>query len=220
MSEEIVFTGLRGDGRPHLPARGREPQALPSTSHFDPTACRSHRHRLQAPAAGAQEPALQRLQIHRAGRRAADDVGASRAAGARDHPVSQAPVGDRLRGLGHRHRHPAGETTASSSRPSSRPTPAPAASTAAPAWASPSAASSPTCSAARSSSQHVRARAAPSRSTCRQTYVGRRPVRLRAADRPLAARRAAASWPLARSRHADEHVDDDRDIFSRAISCC
>ena len=55
----------------------------------------------------------------------------------------------------------------SSSRRSSRPTPAPAANTAAPAWASRSAASWRTCSAAKSSCAARRAWAAPSRSTCR-----------------------------------------------------
>ena len=50
---------LRRPGRP-----GRRPQ---------------HRHRCQAAAAGAQEPAVQRLQVHRAGRRAAErDRGAKR----------------------------------------------------------------------------------------------------------------------------------------------
>ena len=37
----------------------------------------------EAPAAGAQEPAVERLQVHRAGRRAADRVAGARAAGAR-----------------------------------------------------------------------------------------------------------------------------------------
>ena len=39
---------------------------------FDPELGRSHHHRLQTPAAGAQESALQRVQVHRPGRRAAD----------------------------------------------------------------------------------------------------------------------------------------------------
>ena len=86
-----------------------------------------------------------------------------------EHPVlkRQRERRGRLRGLRHRHRHPARRSSRSSSRRSSRPTPAPAASTAAPASASPSAASWPTCSAARSSCAAPRARAAPSRSTCR-----------------------------------------------------
>ena len=40
-----------------------------------------HRHRLEAPAAGAEEPAVERLQVHRAGRRAAERLGRQPAAG-------------------------------------------------------------------------------------------------------------------------------------------
>ena len=50
------------------------------------------RHRFQAPAAGAQEPALQRLQIHRAGRRAALRLRRSHAAGRRPSRSSAAPA--------------------------------------------------------------------------------------------------------------------------------
>ena len=57
-------------GRPSLPPRSGKPAAElrgahRSASHAQPG------HRLQAPAAGAQEPAVQRLQVHRTGRRAA-----------------------------------------------------------------------------------------------------------------------------------------------------
>ncbi len=62
----------------------------------------------------------------------------------------------------------------SSSRPSSRPTPAPAASTAARAWGSPSAASWPTCSAARSACRASPAAAARSPSICRSPTPVRR----------------------------------------------
>jgi hypothetical protein len=68
-------------------------------------------------------------------------------------------------------------SSASSSRPSSRPMPAPAASTAAPAWASPSAASSPSCLVARSSSAARRGWAAPSRSSCPMPMSVRRSTR-------------------------------------------
>ena len=68
-----------------------------------------HDDRLQAPAAGAEEPAVQRLQVHRAGRRAAvGDRGRRRleprASGAQ--PVARR---HRFRSVRHRHRHPAGE---------------------------------------------------------------------------------------------------------------
>ena len=131
------------------------------------------RHRLEASAAGAQESALQRLQIHRAGRRAPE----------------------RLRGRGRLERRPPdplkgrrrwwpsrsptrasafrSKSSASFSKPSSRPTPAPAASTAAPAWAWPSAASWPVCWAAKSSCAARPARAARSRSTCRRPTSAR-----------------------------------------------
>ena len=61
----------------------------------------------------------------------------------------------------------------SSSRRSSRPTAAPAASTAAPAWAWPSAARFPACSAARFAWSALPAAAAPSRSTCRRSSLRR-----------------------------------------------
>ena len=55
-------------GRPHLPARGREPRPVLRRAGR-PAARPRHGHRRQAPAAGAQEPAVERLQVHR--RRAA-----------------------------------------------------------------------------------------------------------------------------------------------------
>ena len=44
-------------------------------------------HRLQAPAAGAQEPALQRLQVHRAGRRPAHRLQRATSGWSADHPI-------------------------------------------------------------------------------------------------------------------------------------
>ena len=102
-----------------------------------------HHHRLQAPAAGAQEPAVERLQVHRAGRRAAERLGRRGRLERRPSGARTSRVGGGLRGLRHRHRHPAGKAEASSSRRSSRPTRAPAANTAAPASGLPSAASLP-----------------------------------------------------------------------------
>ena len=68
------------------------------------------RHRQQAPAAGAQEPAVERLQVHRAGRRARCTSAKAVGGWTRDHPVLDARR-DRggLRSHRHRHRHPAGE---------------------------------------------------------------------------------------------------------------
>ena len=52
-----------------------------------PDARPQHRHRLEAAAAGAQEPAVQRLQVHRAGRRAAAASRRAPAGWSPDHPV-------------------------------------------------------------------------------------------------------------------------------------
>ena len=72
-AEEILFPDPAGHGGAHLPARGRNAKAFfRSADRSEHTA--QHHHRPQAPAAGAQEPALQRLQIHRAGRRASCTV--------------------------------------------------------------------------------------------------------------------------------------------------
>ena len=54
-----------------VPPRGRAQAASRFEVQLDPALGRSHGHRPQAPAAGAQEPAVERLQVHRAGRRAA-----------------------------------------------------------------------------------------------------------------------------------------------------
>ena len=188
-------------GRPHVQARGREPRpVLRRAGRLAPGP--QHRHRLQAPAAGAQEPAVERLQVHLAGRRAAERVGQRRRLDAQPpgaQPGRQASCRSRCRIPASASRP---RSSASSSRRSSRPTPAPAASTAAPAWAWRSAASWRTCSAARSSCAARPASAARSRSTCRSATSARRssaaaPTAATASrDRPLAT-------PVRRSvRHA------------------
>ena len=95
-----------------------------SMSTIDPHAGAQHRHRLQAPAAGAEEPAVQRLQVHRAGRRAADASRRSRAAG---RPITRCST-RRRRSSPSRCPIPASasrpRSRRSSSRRSSRPTPA------------------------------------------------------------------------------------------------
>ena len=52
-----------------------------------------HRHRLQAAAAGAQEPAVERVQVHRARRRSPASCRPPPAAGAPDHPVLSQAAG-------------------------------------------------------------------------------------------------------------------------------
>ena len=150
-------------GRPAVPARGGKPQAV--VRRADRSQARpQHDHRLEAAAAGAEEPAVERLQVHRAGRRQAQHLPRRRAAGAPSTRSSNdAPAGGRVRG----HRTPASasrrRSSGSSSRRSSRPTPAPTANTAAPASAWRSAANCRTCWAARSSCAAPRDAAAPSR---------------------------------------------------------
>ncbi len=151
----------RGGGDPLLqPARrGRRGRSATrrkrgssrSTSHLDPDARPQHHHRLQAAAAGAQEPAVERVQVHRAGRRAAQRLGRARRLERRasdPQPGADASSPSKSPTPASAFRR---KSRRSSSRRSSRPTPAPAASTAAPASASPSAASWPTCWAAKSS---------------------------------------------------------------------
>ena len=156
-----------------------------------------HRHRPAAPPPDPQEPARQRLQVHRAGR------GARRASALADRRVEPetgvARRGRVGRGL-RRSATPASASTTSSSsgssRRSRRATAPRLASTAARASASRSAASWSACSAARSPWRARRARAAPSPSTCRSG--GPRAV----GDRCPAADAATTSLPPRRRRRA------------------
>ena len=91
-AEEIFFTNLLDTVGAAVPARGRKPQAV--------VRCRGrsrprpqHHHRLEAPAAGAEEPAVERLQVHRS--RAACGFSVAPAIGgwSADHPMlSNAPT--------------------------------------------------------------------------------------------------------------------------------
>ena len=65
------------DGGTAVPARGGKPPAVVrrrGRSQSRP----QHRHRLQAAAAGAEEPAVERVQVHRRGRRAPERFGGAR----------------------------------------------------------------------------------------------------------------------------------------------
>ena len=108
-AEEVYFTNL-------LDMVGRtfrheaESRGLTFDVHVDPRLGAEHRDRREAPAAGAEEPAVERVQVHR--RRAACGSRLRSAPGgwSVDHPMlSQAGSGRLLRGGGHRHRHPARE---------------------------------------------------------------------------------------------------------------
>ena len=168
-----------------------------------------HRHRLQAPAAGAEEPAVQRLQVHRARRRAAAASPGAPAAGARTIRCSRRRPRWSPSRFRHRHRHPAGEAEdhlrglpagrcqhqPQVRRHRSR------------AWRS--AASLPICWAARSSCAARRASAAPSRSICRSSTPAADALFSRARSAPS---RLAAAGALHRMPERPvEQIADDRD---------
>ena len=165
-AEEVYFSNLLEMIGASLPPRGGKPAPAIRGGDFAESGAQHH-HRLEAPAAGAQESAVERVQVHRRGRREAQRWRRRRAAGT---PTIR-PCGTRPRWWPSKCRTPASafrrKSSASSSRRFSRRTPAPAASTAAPGSGSRSAASSPTCWAGRSSCAARPARAACSRCTCR-----------------------------------------------------
>ena len=98
----------RRDGVASVPPRGRAAASVVQrrAGHaLEP----QHRHRFQAPAAGAEEPAVQRLQVHRQRRRPAAHLrGVRRLERGPSEPRENA-LGHRLRGHRHRHRHLARE---------------------------------------------------------------------------------------------------------------
>ena len=132
--------GLR---RAHLPPAGRaEGARVRRSSCADdlPGSISTDAQRLQQV---LQEPAVQRVQVHRAGSVRLRSSRRRRRAGAATTPVLNAgPSGRRVLGDRHGHRHPGRQAARSSSRRSSRPTARPAASTAARGWGCRSAARS------------------------------------------------------------------------------
>ena len=159
----------------------------------------------EAPAAGAAQPPVERLQVHGEGRRDAEDrLGGRLAAAGRQRldRRSRSPI-------------PASASrrtsSASSSRRSSRPTAPRAANTAARASASPSAARSRACSAARSSCRARRRGHRPSRCSCRWSRrAGRQPRSRRAAPRTAhgagACGRPIGADGACRPRRDDRHA--------------
>ena len=162
-----------------------------------------------------EEPAVERLQVHRAGRRQAQRLPDRHAAGARITRCSNSAAdGGRLRGR----RTPASasrrRSSGSSSRRSSRPTRAPAASTAAPASGWRSAASSSNLLGGEiqlrqhaGTGQHVHA------VTCRCAMPARRPVsraRLRRAQAPCGRAHLGHVPPVRLAERRSRQVPDDR----------
>ena len=164
--------------RAHVPPcrRGEECRFLPPSR---PEAAQVDVRRQQAPAAGAEEPAVERLQVHaRRPRDLEHRVGQERLASGKREPQPVARMSSRSRSA-----TPASasrpRSSRSSSRHSSRPTAAPTASTAGPDWGWRSAGSFRACSAARSAWSARRASAARSRCTCRRSTRRRVRARLR-----------------------------------------
>ena len=113
------------------------------------------------------------------------------------------------------------KSSESSSKRSSRPTPAPAANTAARAWAWPSAANWPACSAAKFSCAACPARAAHSPCICRRLTSGHRPESAPPDRSPHQS--AAAALHLTRpARRASrvEQIPDDRENLRLGDPCC
>ena len=94
--------------RAHVQARRREPRPVVRRARRGGPR-RGDGHRLEAPAADPQEPALERLQVHRPGRRAAERLGSEPRLDAGASAPQPGGARRRLRGVGHRHRHPARE---------------------------------------------------------------------------------------------------------------
>ena len=117
-------------------ATSPRPRASTSSIELDPRAAASMLHRREAAAAGHQEPAVERVQVHAPGPGHAARSRRSTAAGSPDNEELE-PRADGDRVLGDATPASASRPTSSrsSSRRSSRPTAARAASTAAPAWA-------------------------------------------------------------------------------------
>ena len=160
-----------------------EAAALSFDVELDSAPRTQHRHRLQAPAAGAKNLLSNAFKFTEHGGVRLNDL---RGAGGLERGSSD-PSEGRLAWSRSKSPTPASasrpRSRRSSSKPSSRPTPAPAASMAARASALRSAANLPTCWAARFSCAARPARAARSRSTC-PTFTSA-PPRRRSASRSL-----------------------------------
>ncbi len=98
----------RRHGGAPVPPRSGKPQAVVRGADRSETRSQHH-HRFEAAAAGVEEPAVECLQVHRPGRRQAQHLSGERRLEQRASDACQRRLGRRLRGIGHRHRHPAGK---------------------------------------------------------------------------------------------------------------
>ena len=95
-------------GEPDVQARGRRPRVA---VHHRPRSAPGvgHLHRCEASAAGAQEPAVERVQVHRAGPGRAAGILRCRWVDGRPSRARPGTVGRRLRSVRHWNRHPGRE---------------------------------------------------------------------------------------------------------------
>ena len=104
-----LFHQFARDDRPAVPPRGREsPAAIRGRALAERRA--QHHHRLEAPAAGAQEPVVECVQIHGRGRRQAQGVAGGERLERGSPDAAPCRLDRRLRGVRYRHRHSAGKT--------------------------------------------------------------------------------------------------------------
>ena len=111
-AEEILTSRSARDGRAHRSATRPTAGSSSSASTSTPTSRPQHGHRLEAAAAGPEEPAVECVQVHRRGRREAGRRRRRRRLERRPPDPEPRAGRDRLRGDRHRHRHPAGEAEA------------------------------------------------------------------------------------------------------------
>ena len=113
-AEEIALRDAARQRRRARSATSPRRRASPSTSSSTPTLPRAHRHRREAPAADPEEPALERLQVHRAAAACALRVAARDAAAGAPITRCSTHAAQRGRVRGHRHRHRHRRRTSSS----------------------------------------------------------------------------------------------------------
>ena len=100
-----------GHRRTAVPPRGGQPPAVVQRRRRSQPRTQ-HRHRFEAPAAGAEEPVVERLQVHRRRRGSPQRLGRRRRLERRTSDPEPFAGRRRLRGVRHRHRHSPGQAEA------------------------------------------------------------------------------------------------------------